>query len=91
MISRRLTKHSILDKLSDKRKEQIKKEINASGEVFDILIEILKSKQDQLTSELLSKTMYENPAYTYKVADISGGMREISNLIKLLQVTEEKP
>jgi hypothetical protein len=91
MSSRRLTKHKYLDKLTDKHKLQLQKDINASGEVFDLLLEILQSKRDQLSTELLSKTMYESPAYAYKVADISGGIRELNFLTKLLQETEETP
>lgn len=89
MSSRRLTKHKYLDKLTDSNKNRIKKDINASGEVFDILIEILQSRLGTLTEEMLSKTMYESPAYAYRMADISGGMREIHSLIRLLKITEE--
>lgn len=87
--ARRLSKHKILDRLSDNNKERIQRDINASGEVFDILIEVLEDRADLLQSELLSKSMYESPAYAYKVADLSGGIRELTSLVKLLQETEE--
>ncbi len=91
MSSRRLTKHKHLDRLTDSNKARLKKEINASGEVLDLLIEILQSRAGNLTDEMLSKTMYESSAYTHKMSDISGSMREVNSLIRLLQVTEEQP
>ena len=89
MSSRRLTKHKHLDRLTDKNKLRLKRDIEASGEVLDTLIEILQSRYGSLTDEMLSKVVYESPAYAYKMADISGSMREVQSLIRLLQKTEE--
>lgn len=89
MKFRRLAKHKNISSLAEGTQKRIIDDINASGEVLDFITQILEDRQVQLTSELLSKTMYESPACTHKMADISGGIREIYSLIKLLQVTEE--
>ncbi len=86
---RRLSKNTLIDQMDERVAGILRASINSSNKAFDFLADVLDKKLSDLDKELESKTMFESPAFSYKVASILGAKKEIHNLKILISETEE--
>jgi len=71
-------------------KERFKKYLANNRTILERLSEILKQWEDELTAEELSETVYENPSWAAKQADINGYRRCLRHIQKILTLDHKE-
>lgn len=64
--------------------------IKSSKPILEHLILLLKNKKDSLERQELDAKMFDNPNWDYKQAFLNGKKAEISELIKLIDLDQQK-
>lgn len=78
-------KTSITKGLTGQAKEEMVSSFNASGNIRSRLILLLKEKQETARKANMQESMYENPNWGLKQADVIGYSRALEEVISLLE------
>ena len=73
-----------LNKLEVKEEDH-KAFLVAHAQAFEALALVLRKDEDELRKAVFNKKQYDNPNWSFRQADFNGQLRQLVNLLELLE------
>jgi len=77
---------SYISKLSEAEIKQLDAQARSSRKLLSTLCDYLRKESQHMDDQIMAKSIFESVnSYSHKVANLTGGKKQLINLIKLLE------